>query len=247
MKWIYGLLTLIMALFLPNQGNCDLFLRDKMRQAKQGDYIVATINNCYNVLLIRDKSEDWMTIEEITVPQGHMQASPQGWLGWKYWVESGAPGHASWVMYKIHLPTGQMQEYYSYTQNSWGNVNGADNFLSKLLSLRLTQVPRNKMKKIGPRPSDGFLDKRRVWQPKMTFEGSPIQGVAFNAWKTQWPADNTEMSKKVVIVYLPEDDDNYPSYFPYSLQIHGWTGKAKIHIVDSGRNLTSPAPPPPRF
>jgi hypothetical protein len=236
-----------MALFLPSYVFPDLYLKDKMQQAQAGDYIVASINNCYNVLLIRKRLDDYMSIEEITAPSGKLRSSSEGWKGWKQWVESGAPGHTSWVVYMIHLPSGRMQEYYSYTLNSWGNVSPSDNFLSTLLSLRLSPVPRKEMKKIGPKPPHGAPDNRRFWQPKVFFEGSPIEEVEFNAWKTQWPADSSEMSRKAILVYLPNENYSYPSYFPYWLQIHGWTGKAKVHMIDSGKNLVSPRPAPPRY
>lgn len=234
---------LCLILLLQSQAFSDLYLKDKMQQAKTGDYIVASINNCYNVLLIRKRVDDYMSIEEITAQSAKLRSSPEGWLGWKHWIEAGAPGHTSWVVYVIHIPSGQMHEYYSYTLNSWGNVSASDNFLSTLLSLRFSPVPRKELKKVGPKPEGP--DLRRAWQPKMFFEGSPIEDVEFEAWKTQWPADNSEMSKKTILVYLPREDYSYPSYFPYWLQIQGWIGKAKIHMIDSGRNLTSPRPPPP--
>ena len=40
-----------------------------------------------------------------------------------------------------------------------------------------------------------------------------------------------------------QKNQNYPSYFPYWLQVNGVAGKAKIRIIDSGSNLKSPKPP----
>lgn len=244
---IAGIFLAIAFIVMPCQAFSDLFLKDKMLQAKEGDYVVATINNCYNILVVRNRVGEMMTIEEITIPAPKLQLVGNGWRGWKNWVESGAPGYSTWALYKIHLPSGRMQEAYSYTNNSWGNVSTGDNFLSKLLSLRLTPIPSNELKKVGPKPPKGAPDRRQTWQPQMYFEGNPVQGVEFGAWRTQWPADNTDLSKKVIIVYLPKDDRAYPSYFPYWLQVHGWTGKAKVHIVDSGRNMKSPQLLPSRY
>src|ERR1700733_2041418 len=74
-KSILSTVLLILAHFLPSQASSDLYLKDKMQQAKTGDYIVASINNCYNVLLIRKRLDDYMSIEEITAPNAKLRSS----------------------------------------------------------------------------------------------------------------------------------------------------------------------------
>ena len=44
---------------------------------------------------------------------------------------------------------------------------------------------------------------RPLWQPRMVIDGKPIQGVLFDAWKTDWPRDGSDLSNKTIEVYLP--------------------------------------------
>ena len=76
----------------------------------------------------------------------------------------------------------------------------------------------------------------------MIVEGQVVPGVEFNAWRTRWIKDDSELSGKVIDIYLPKDADKHLSYFPYWLQISGVVGKAKVRIIDSGLGLRSPKP-----
>lgn len=225
------------------KGACQLC--DQLQRAKEGDYIVAAINNTYTVLLVREKLDHQLSFEEITVSKSEIPQ--QGcWCGWKEWAESGAPGNCSWAMYTLHIPSGDIREHYSYSNQLWSTGSQADSFISTLLSLRLVPIPKSEMKKVGPRPPEGVPDNRKIWRPRMVFEGQVIENANFAAWRTRWPYDRSDLSGQNIIIYLPTDERRYPSYFPYWLQVQGFFGKAKVQIVDSGKNLTSPMPPPPR-
>lgn len=223
---------LFLGLFCCRSADAAVLLKDRLQTAETGDYIVTAIDKTFTLLLVKDKTEHNILIEEVTIPAARSQyvRSQQG--GWRGWIENGAPGHTSWVLYSIQRNTGQMENYFSYTRNYWCNISQADNFLSTLLNLNMEQIPRNKMKRIG--------GNRRVWSPKMVFEGEVIKDVNFEAWRTHWPRDRSDLSGKIIIVYVPENSYKYPSYFPYWLEVRGILGKAKMRIIDSGRNLTSP-------
>ncbi len=230
MKYVKSSLLLFLILFFPHflQG---ALLKERLKQGAPGDYIVTAIDHTYTVLLIRDKSDERMAFEEITIPS---QRIPKPWQGWRNWVENGAPGHTSWVLYPIQLPAGEMGQTYSYSQRAWCQ-SGADNFLSTLLNLNMKRIPKKDRRRVGAG------DTGRPWVPQVTYEGQVVQDVVFEAWRTYWPKDGGDLSGKALTVYLPKDDKRYPAYFPYWLEIHGMIGKAKIRIIDSGRNLTSPA------
>jgi hypothetical protein len=215
----------------------ELFLRDNFQRAQPGDYIVVSSNKTQTLMHIYDKQNQILTIEEIAVPE--CKRSPK--LSWKEWVNLGAPGNTSWVMFEIDLRSGQMIRYYSFTKKNWFEIPDADNFLSKLLSLKFTKIPDNARKRVGPKPLSG-PEWRPFWQPRMVMDGHLIQGVVFDAWRTKWPRDGTDLSGKTIEVYLPRDSQRYPAYFPYWLQINGALGKAKIRIIDSGSQLQSPMP-----
>jgi hypothetical protein len=229
----------LVAFAFPLVAQDQLYLRENLKKAKVGDYIVTAQNKTYTLLLIYDKNEQVMTIEEITAPI-HAVPSP---CDWKSWVGHLAPGHTSWVRYVIDLSNGEMKEYFSFTKNGWYDIPQADNFLSTLLNMHFLKVPLKDRKKVGPPPTRGSPDWRPYWQPKMIVDGQFIQGVLFDAWRTHWPKDGTELSGKAIEVFIPQESDFYPSYFPYWLQISGVIGKAKIRIVDSGHQLASPRAP----
>lgn len=213
----------------------ELVLRNNFQRAQPGDYIVISANKTQTLLLIDAKSSSRLTIEEVTIPECR---HPPGHR-WREWLKQGAPGNTSWVKYDIDLQTGQMMHYYSFTKRNWFEIPDADNFLCKLLNLRFTQIPDNVRKRVGPKTRSG-PEMRPLWQPQMIVDGQPVKGVPFNAWRTRWSHDNSELSGKLIEVYLPKDSHRYPAYFPYWLQISGVVGRAKVRIIDSGSNLHSP-------
>lgn len=232
-------LIIFLCLIVSSDGFSDLYLKDNLQRAQPGDYIVTAQNKTYTVLHIFAKENQNLIIEEITVPVTQIQSDP---FSWKNWVENNAPGHTSWVIYKLDLNNAEMDQYFSFTKNSWFEMHRADNFLSTLLNLKLAKIPKGELKKIGPSPMSGFPDMRKPWQPKMVLDGRVVDGVKFAAYRTQWPEDGTELSNKTIEVYVPEENERYPSYFPYWLQISGMVGKAKVRIIDSGTGMISPKP-----
>lgn len=240
----FVLLFTILTLFWCNESQAELLLRDNLKRAQKGDFIVTAQNKAYTVFHIYDRTDSVLTIEEITVPTGRI---PQNNFSWREWVRQGAPCQTNWILYKVLLATGQIQECYSVSKNGWYDMAQADNFLPTLLNLKLTRIPESERKKVGPQPSGGGgPDFRKIWQPKMVLNGVTIPGVKFEAWRTHWPKDTSELSGKTIEVYIPEENEKYPSYFPYWLQIRGTVGAATLRIVDSGSGLVSPAKPTPK-
>ena len=231
-------LSYLMTLFLFMFGSIhaeELLLRDNFKKAKAGDYLVILANKTQTLMHISDRKQNIITIEEISIPEGRKPSC----LSWREWVNQGAIGNTSWVIYELDLNTGGMLRYYSFTKNNWFEIPEADNFISKLFNLRLTKIPDYVRKKIGPKPFSG-PDYRSFWQPRMVIDGKFMKGVPFDAWQTRWPKDQSELAGKTIEIYLPQNSDLYRAYFPYWLQINGAIGKAKIRMIDSGVNLTSP-------
>lgn len=217
----------------------ELFLKNNLQKSQPGDFIVVSSYKTDTLMHIYAKQENLLTIEEISIPEG-IRCKQK--ISWREWVEQNAPGNKSWVMYEIDLTTAQMLRYYSFTKNGWFEIPDADNFLCKLLNLRLTKISDKARKRIGPVPNSG-PDLRSIWQPQMVVDGHIIKNVSFDAWRTKWPKDSSDLTGKNIEIYLPQDHQAYPSYFPYWLQINGVVGKAKVRIIDSGRQLKSPKPP----
>jgi hypothetical protein len=221
-------------------ADTEMYLKDNLQKARPGDYIVTSINKTYSLLHVYDKKDNILFLEEINVPENRIKLNQ---FSWRKWVESNAPSNTSWVMYEINLETGQMPSMFSFTKNGWYSIPQAENFLSTILNLKLSLVPDDERRKVGPPPDLFGPDHRKLWQPKMVVDGKEIPGVKFDAWKTHWPKDGTELSNLGIEIYTPAGNDKYPAYFPYWLQISGnVVGKAKIFIIDSGTGLKSPKP-----
>lgn len=237
MRHITILLTILICLFpsVSHSAESELFLKNNLSKAIPGDYIITAQNKNYTLLVIRSKDPQTISIDEITLPQALKPKDKT--FSWKQWITNGAPGHTCWVMYSINLETGIINNAFSFTKNEWFSIPQSQNFLSTLLNLRLTLIPENERKKIGPSPASDSHDRRSIWQPPLIVEGQTIRGTSFDAWRTHWPKDNSELSGRTIEIYLPKDNKDYPSYFPYWLQIHGIIGKAKVRIIDSGSKL----------
>lgn len=239
MKHIFFIFVALGICFIPCYGTAEemLLLRNNLMRAQPGDYIVTSQNKNYTILIVRGKDNEYINIDEITVPSKRMSGS----TSWRSWIEKGAPGNTCWVMYPIHVPSGSIQKAFSFTKKEWVSVPQSQNFLSTLLNLQFQRIPDDERKKIGPAMSAENADKRPLWQPPLVVEGKKISGVAFDAWRTRWPKDGSEMAGRTIEVFLPRDNAQYPAYFPYWLQISGMVGKAKVRIVDSGSKLYPPA------
>lgn len=208
----------------------NLFLKENLKQAKAGDYIVTYQNKSYTLMAIKENSGGLISIEEISIPANYVKER----FSWKGWAAQRAPNNSCWVSYVINSETGNLQNYFSRTLNQRLDTSKANVFLSTLLNLQLTHIPYSERKKVA---RGGGNDLKNLWQPKMVVDGEEVPGVLFEAWKTVWPRDGSELGGKEILVYLPAENGKYPSYFPSWLQVSGMVEKAKLRIVDSGRDL----------
>ncbi len=215
----------------------ELLLRKNLEKAQTGDYVVTTQNKNYTILLIKGRTGEYLNIEEITIPHVRFSSKP---MSWKEWVEKGAQGNTSWVIYPIHVPTGTIEKVFSLTKNEWVTMPQSQNFLSTLLSLKFQAIPKEERRKVGPPPLLNTEDRRSVWEPPLMVDGKIVPNVTFSGWRTQWPKDGSDLGGKTIEIYLPNEGNKYPSYFPYWLQVSGPLGKSKVRIIDSGSNLSSP-------
>lgn len=215
------LLSLLVAT-TPLAAQETLVFKERLKQAEAGDYIVAAIDTNYTALIVRDKQGETITIEEITAPGARLPRGQNHWRGWRHWIESGSPGYTSRLLFSIDCRSGQLVN----TQPARGN----HEFFCRLLNLRMSKVRTRERKRVGPSPG-----LRRIWAPKMVYEGKQVADVPFDAWQARWPVDSSPLSGKKIVAYTPAAD--YPSHFPYWLEVFGMVGKAKVRIVDSGRNL----------
>ncbi len=237
---IFFVLSTFSFLLKANATDNTLYLRDNLKQAHVGDYIVTAQNKNYTLLHVNNRNDKELTLEEITIPIKKFSFSEGTW---KQWIQQQAPGHTSWIMYTLDLASGKMKEFYSLTSRKWYDTRDIDCFLNTLLNIPFHLISLEDRKRVGFPTIPGMTDNRPYWQPKMVFEGKEVQGVWFDAWKTKWPKDGTDLADKTIEIFIPQENNKYPSYFPYWLQVSGIIGKAKVRIIDSGRQMKSPAPP----
>jgi len=221
-------------LFTGLGGAEVLYLRDNLRKAQKGDYIVTCQSKTYSLLYVQEKNNGQIAIQEINIPTSKVPAKD---FSWRNWMAQGAPGSTSRVLYSIDLETAQILNNYCLSQDGWRETRVEDNFLPTLLNLRLEIIPWNQRRRIGSSGLPNPNDKRPAWQPKVVVDGQVVPQVTLDAWRAVWPKDGSDLSGKTIEAYLPQENSNFPAYFPYWLQVNGMLGNAKIRIVDSGRNL----------
>jgi hypothetical protein len=217
----------------------EISLREKLNEATPGNYLVLEQNKNFTFLRIYDRKGERLSLEEVTIP---LEAFAKLKTGWRPWFESGAPFHTSWTLSQVNLRTGRIEEVFSFTHNGWVHLDSADTFMPTLLNLHFQEVPVNERKHVGLPPGYGKPDHRPLWNPRLVVDGLTVPKVPFKAWKARWPADGSELARKIVEVYLPETvgGERYPAYFPYWLEVEGKLGSARIRVVDSGMEARTP-------
>ncbi|MGE3954818.1 MAG: hypothetical protein AB7F31_06520 [Parachlamydiales bacterium] len=229
---------LIFLLFAPVSSAFGITLLSNIREACEGDYLVAQQNRTCTLILVSQKQGDQAVLEEVTLPE--RMGRPKT-IHWKNWLEKGAPRHTSWTAHVLDLKTGRVVGTYSYAQNSWMKASPTESLLSTLITLDFHEVPEAYRRRVGP-PPPGGKDNRPYWQPALVYEGSRRREVIFKAFEGNWPQDRSELDGKRVTIYLPASEVAYPAHFPYWVEVSPLTLANKIRVIDSGRSLLSPKP-----
>lgn len=245
-KFFFFFCLLLVSLFSQVRAEGLLHLKEKLKTAEPGSYFVTDQNKMFTFLFIHDRSDQTVVIEEVTIPAARYARKP---MNWKEWFEKGAPGHTSWIISQVSLETAQFEETFSFTHQGWIDMSDSSSFLTTLLNLHFRPVPDSQRRRVGGGASS--RGNRPFWNPRLTVNGRPIPHIPFTVWRTRWPSDETELSRKIITIYLPEDRNNpsipaYPTCFPYWFEVDGKIISAKVRVVDSGTNAKSPKTKFPR-
>lgn len=237
MKYLLFLLLFCNILFADT-----IQLKYQLNTATAGSYVVTEQGKTYALLYVRERGNNHIVIEEVAIPASNFSRQR---MSWRQWFESGAPGHTLWTVSQINLETGIFEETFSYTHQGWVDMSESNSFLATLLNLRFTEVPECERKRVGLPPGVNRQDNRPIWNPRVIVDGTTLGNVPFIAFRAYWPKDQSELSCKPIDVYLPYviDGANYPSFFPYLVEVEGKIGSAKLRIVDSGQGARSPKQP----
>lgn len=209
-------------------------LQSFLTTAKKGDYIVTKSGKLLSLISIRSIDSKILTLEEISAPVKNINPIPKSWAEW---VKNKAPGHSSWSILEIDLETGQISKCYSLSRGSYVQITQKESLFATLLQLPLHPVPMDKRRRIGPPPSFGESDFRKLWQPSFIFEGQLMEKSDFIVLETTWPKDGSELEGKEMLLYF---DKQFRIALPYWIQIETPHAIGHFHAIDCGKNLVSP-------
>lgn len=216
-------------------------LGDEFKKAEVGDFIVFQHQKHITLLRIAEKDEKSLAVEEITTQESSVDPKT---ISWESWLENFAPGHTSWIVSRFNLPDFAVESVFSYTTNEWIGNEPLFQFLPTLLNLPLEPVKKEDRKRIGPPPSEGEIDFRKEWLPKIIFNAKVIP-TECHVFKTSWPKDGGELAGKTLYLYIPISKECL-NYFPYWIEIAGRLAKVKLRVIDSGKGLLAAPHKPPQ-
>ncbi len=223
-------ITLILLFFL-----CFIKLDSKnpfykrLERAEKGDYIVTEQDKNCSLLLVHEKTDSSLILEEISFLRS---SKPKDY---KKWLEKKAPGHLSWILYEIHLNTLKIEEAFSFSKQGWIQIGEGENLLRDFLSLSFQEISLQDRRKIGPPPKEGEPDFRKVWTPPLIREGEKVKNPSHTAYLVMWPKDTSFLSGKNLELYFDEK-----SPFPFWVEVKGDHLSGFVKGIDSGKNLISP-------
>lgn len=215
-------------------------LKTLLSQARMGDYIVAESGKMLTLISIRSITSKTIIIEEISAPLKNIK--PQT-TSWPQWIKNKAPGHSSWSVLEMDLENGQILECYSFSRNAHVQISQNESLFATLLQLPLKSVHSENRRRIGPAPMPGERDFRKLWLPSLVIEGKNIQNPQFNVYETTWPNDQSELDGRQVTLYF---DQEMRIPLPVWIEIETSHVNGHFHVIDSGKNLTSPLRSIPR-
>lgn len=224
-------LAICLILMISNTLECSNALQERLKTAKNGDYFVTESGKMISVLAVRSVDANSLILEEITAPANVLNPRPTSWCEW---VRQMAPGHTSWSMIEIDLKEHQLTECYSFSRSTWVQLSTQESIVSTILDLPMQLISPQEQRKIGPEPSAGETDTRKIWRPPFIQEGQRQTDVSFDVYRSTWPKDSTELAGNTVLLYF---DQANQSPFPVWIQVNTPHASASIRTIDFGKNL----------
>jgi len=209
-------------------------LQERIGRASAGDYLVVEGGKMITVLSIRSVTPAAIVLEEVSAPSQNLKKRPSSWAEW---IKARAPGHTSWSMLEVDRSTGEILECYSFTRASWLQLSSQESLLTTLLTLPLTPVPADARRKIGPPPSPGEMDTRKIWNPPALFEGKKQENIRFDVYEATWPKDKSPLSGNSILLYF-DRDGKFP--LPFWIQVETAHAHLALRTIDTGKNFPSP-------
>lgn len=222
----------------------DVTLKQRMIEADPGSYIVAGSSKIVTLLRFHAMTETAFLFEEITAPKERLFAEGSSTAALRKWIEGGAPGHTSRVLYTIDREHDKVVDCYSLTRNIHLSCDAFATLLPSLLRLRLIPVPLSERIRTGATVRPGKISGANLWTPPMIREGRRVDDPHYDVRAVVWPKDGSEFAGKKVTLYLDGEDLRFP--FPYLVVVGSSPLRARLRAVDSGKGLLFPNLPLPR-
>ena len=201
-----------------------LTVKDKIYEGSVENYVIYEHNRSALALVIHRLESDRLTVEEIATS---VNAKPSH-LTWQVWLEQGAPGHTSWLIYDLDPTTGKLFDAYSFSKGCFVTLQDQAPMTAILLEAKLTPIPDALRKRVGAKPSAAAFTDRAIWQPPLFINGKKEKSP-LDAFASSWPDDTSEFSKKDLTLYYGK---NLP--FPCWIEI---SREHKLRAIDMGKKL----------
>ncbi|MEM8728257.1 MAG: hypothetical protein AAGE99_06160 [Chlamydiota bacterium] len=156
---------------------------------------------------------------------------------WIEWIKKGAPGHTSWILYRVDTEKKCVTDCYSPTRKAWIPTDEMDAFFIPLISLELRLLSKQDRLRKGATARPGTIGSRH-WGPPQVKRGKKVNEPRYDVYTTKWPHDSSNLSGKRIVFYFDEREKQFP--FPYWIQARDGAVKFKIRAIDSGTGLSSP-------
>ncbi len=162
----------------------------------------------------------------------------EGMTSWSDWISQGMPNALLKTTYLVNTE--------SLTITNKSNFSGSkDSDIGRLLSIittnTLSKIPDSQRKKIGVTPFGTEIDRRKVWNPTVSFEGKIYSNMISDAYMMAWPNDETELEDKRFFIYFAQPSDTIPEpfkAFPTWIESEGRLFLV-VRVVDSGILLST--------
>lgn len=208
-------------------------LKERFLNGRKGDFVVTEQEGHVTLLLILNRQEHTLILEEVVAPLTHINLKT---VRWEQWLQNKAPGHTAWTVYEIDLDKAEFCAAFSVTRQEWLQLHASEKLLTQLLALPMHRLSINQRKKIGTCGAEE-IDHRALWNPPWIVHGKRIKPAAFDVFQTLWPSDNSPLSAAELELYFSASDARFP--FPLWIDIHTPHATVKWRAIDSGTDLLS--------
>jgi hypothetical protein len=196
-------------------------MHNKLSQLQAGDEIVFDFHQSITVIGIVDTSEHTVLLRIATATKDIL--SRENFSTWLQWFQKGAPGALTDETLSIRMDLPAVQHASRNQRVQW---------LLTLLRLELTKIPDSGRRRVGPAPNNGEIDLRPLFQPRIVIHEKASESKS-DAFSTQWPADESELSSRLLILYFPQS--------PYAVQafpywIESPSSSYHVSVIDSIRS-----------